>query len=197
MVICCPWGLSTLIASIWGCRFGANMWLLWFQNDMIRLTVLPSKREFSLALYCWVWSLTMNGRKHSGEFGEFLFMLFWKKVGWTIFWTNESNLRLCVFVCVCVYKQTCMYAGAHTNMCASSLGGALGWLFSSLTIVCRRQFFFVWKFTNHQWKCHRYGRSFGAKSLVPSSAFRWDWEWWCVFPHGPIAQQWFSHILII
>lgn len=43
MVMCCPWGLSMLITSTWGCGLEANMWLLLFQNDVIRMTVSPSK----------------------------------------------------------------------------------------------------------------------------------------------------------
>ena len=98
--------------------------------------------------------------------------------GWTTFWIRVK----CVCVCVCVRACACVYSGdltqqqSEANMCAASLGGALGWLFRSLTIVCRRQFFFVWKFTNHQWKCHRYGRSVGVKSLSPAVAsVGWCW----------------------
>lgn len=53
-------------------------------------------------------------------------------------------------------------------MHVTSLGGALGWQFRGLAIVCKRQFFFVWKFTNHQWKRHRDDSSFEAKPLASS-----------------------------
>lgn len=110
---------------------------------------------------------------------------------WTAFRTKESGLSLCARACVCV----CVYAHkweALSDTCATSLGGALGRLFRGLTIVCRRQFFFVWKFTNHQWKCHRESKSSGAKSLASSSALRWGWWWWCICPPCPLPSDYFS-----
>lgn len=55
----------------------------------------------------------------------------------------ESSVCMYVCVCACVHVGDLTQERSHTNMCATSLGGALGWLFRGLTIVCRRQFFFV------------------------------------------------------
>lgn len=53
IVICRPWGRSTLIASTLGCRLGANMWLLLFQNDLISMTFFfPSEGVLSA---CTAW----------------------------------------------------------------------------------------------------------------------------------------------
>ena len=122
----------------------------------------------------------MNKRKSPGECGEFFHTVL-KECGAGQHFGLQSSVWecACACACVCVYTRDLTQQKSHANVCATSLGGALGWLFRGLTIVCRRQFFFVWKFTNHQWKCHRYGRNFGVKSLSPSVAsVGWCWGWW-------------------